>query len=57
MIAVNSCYIKGEQTLKDEKLKNASEKGGVNLVWWCQKGREIKQKKIHQKQKLQIMRN
>ena len=42
-------------TLKGEKLKNVSEKGGVNLVWWCQKGREIKEKVIHReiiKQKL-----
>ena len=43
-----------KKTLKGKKLKNVSEKGRVNYVWWCQKGGEIKQK---QKLKLDKKQN
>ena len=29
-------------------------RGGVNHVWWCQKGGEIKQKATHQKQNYKL---
>ena len=60
LFAVDNCYIKGEQTsVKNSKEEENKEyfrkrKGRVNCVWWCQKGREIKQK---QKLKLDKKQN
>ena len=40
--------------LKVLKRKRIQKRGGVNHVWWCQKGGEIKEKATHQKQNYKL---
>ena len=64
-ILVNDCYIQGEQTLmistrslKKHWRENVfKERGGVNNVWWCQKGGEIKEKETYQKQNYKLLKD